>query len=127
MKKVLIDTDVLINFLRGRQAAKEFLLSVLEDSTLYCSVITIAEIHAGMREHEREKTAELIDSLNVVDLTRHIAEKAGAYKRDEKKQSLELDDSLIAATAFVKGAVLATCNAKHYPMRDIKKQIIDNR
>ena len=124
MKKVLVDTDILINFLRGREGARDYLLSGLEDSTLYCSAITVAEIHAGMKEHEKERTTELIDGLNIIDVTRQIAEKAGAYKRNEKKQSLDLDDCFIAATAFIKGAVLATCNAKHYPMRDIEKEII---
>lgn len=124
MKKVLVDTDILINFLRGREKAKNYLFSVLEESIIYCSVISIAEIHAGMKEHEREKTIELIDSLNIVDITRDIAEKAGKYKRDEKKQFLELDDCFIAATALVKGAILATGNGKHYPMEDIKKEIV---
>ena len=124
MKKVLVDTDILINFLRGREKARDYLFSLLEESTMYCSVISIAEIHAGMKEHEKEKTTELIDSLNIVDITREIAEKAGIYKRDERKQFLELDDCFIAATAFVKGAILATGNGKHYPMEDIKKEIV---
>jgi predicted nucleic acid-binding protein len=34
---------------------------------------------------------------------------------------LELDDCLIAATAFIENAFLATGNEKHYPMKDIKK------
>lgn len=125
MKSVLIDTDILINFLRGRKAARDFLLNNLEESVFYCSAITVAEIFSGMKDHEKEKTAELIDSLNTVDVTREIAEKAGEYKRHEKKQVLELDDCLIASTAFVKKAVLATGNAKHYPMTDIKKIIIN--
>ena len=87
MKKVLVDTDILINFLRGREKAKNYLFSVLEESIIYCSVISIAEIHAGMKEHEREKTIELIDSLNIVDITRDIAEKAGKYKRDDTSRS----------------------------------------
>jgi predicted nucleic acid-binding protein len=78
-----------------------------------------------MKDHEKEKTAELIDSLNTVDVNREIAEKASEYKRHEKKQVLELDDCLIASTAFVKKAVLATGNAKHYPMTDIQKTIIN--
>lgn len=125
MKSVLVDTDILINFLRGREKAKDYLLSLLEEATIYCSVISIAEIHAGMKEHEREKTTELIDSLNIVDINREIAEKSGKYKREEKKQILELDDCFVAATAFIKGAILATGNGKHYPMEDIKKEIID--
>jgi predicted nucleic acid-binding protein len=124
MRNVLIDTDILINFLRGKAAAQKLLLSLAEESTIYCSVITVAEIHAGMRTHERQKTIELIDSLNIIEVTREIAEKAGKYKHDERGHALELDDCLIAATAFVMGAALITGNGKHYPMQDIKKQVV---
>lgn len=124
MNAVLVDTDILIDFLRGRAKAKNFLLSVINNSSICCSVITVAEIYAGMRDHEREKTDNLIDSLNIIDVTREIAEKAGKYKSTHKGHNLELDDCLIAASAFVKKAVLATCNNRHYPMTDIKKVII---
>ncbi len=124
MKKLVVDTDVLIDFLRGKRKTQEFLSAVVKESVIYCSTITVAEIHAGMRESEREKTTELIDSMNIVEVTREIAEKAGTYKREEKRQTIELDDCLIAATAFIKGAFLATRNVKHYPMDDIKKEIV---
>ena len=124
MKNVVVDTDILIDFLRGKRRAQDFLLSIFEDSIIYCSVITAAEIYAGMKPHERAKTTELIDRLNIVDVDREIAERAGEYKRDEKRQSLELDDCLIAATACVKRAVLATGNGKHYPMSDINKEVV---
>ncbi|MCM2358261.1 MAG: PIN domain-containing protein, partial [Geobacteraceae bacterium] len=80
MKPVLVDTDVLINFLRGKQQAKEFLLAQLDSGPILCSVITVAEIFAGMRPHEQEKTRGLLDNLEVVPVTRAIAEKAGLYK-----------------------------------------------
>lgn len=124
MRRVLVDTDILIDFLRGKERARTFLSVLLEDATIYCSVITVAEIFAGMKEHEREKTAALIGSLNILDVTMEVAEKAGRYKRGEKRQTLELDDCFIAATAFVNGSVLATGNGKHYPMDDIEKRII---
>jgi predicted nucleic acid-binding protein len=77
-----------------------------------------------MREHEKAKTIELIDSLNIVDVTREIAEKAGEYKRQEKGHILELADCIIASTAFIKKVILVTGNEKHYPMRDIKKIVV---
>lgn len=123
MKPVLVDTDVLINFLRGRQQAKEFLLSHL-DSPILCSVITVAEIFAGMRPHEEEKTRALLDNLEVIPVTRAIAEKAGLYKGGIRSHSLELDDCLIAATAHLRKATLATGNERHYPMDDIGKTVV---
>jgi predicted nucleic acid-binding protein len=63
----------------------------------------------------------LLDSLELVDVSRQIAEKAGRYKSGITNQNLELDDCLIAATAYVSNAELATGNIKHYPMDDIRK------
>jgi predicted nucleic acid-binding protein len=122
MRPVLVDTDVLINFLRGKQQAKEFLLSQLNNSIpILCSVITVAEIYAGMRPHELEKTRGLLDSLEIIPVTRNIAEKAGHYKQTIKSHSLELDDCLIAATAHLHKASLATGNVRHYPMEEFEK------
>ncbi|HOE16477.1 MAG TPA: type II toxin-antitoxin system VapC family toxin [Syntrophorhabdaceae bacterium] len=121
MKSILIDTDILINFLRGRKKTREFLSSVVEDAVVYCSAITVAEIFAGMKEQERSQTIDLLDSLNVVGVSREIAEKAGMYKTHARSQKLQLDDCLIAATAYILQATLATGNAKHYPMDDIYK------
>ena len=124
MRYVLVDTDILINFLRGKEEAKAFLARAAEESLLCCSAITVAEIFAGMREHERDKTVDLIDSLDVIDVNLQIAEKAGAYKRSSRRQSLELSDCIIAASAFVKQAVLITADVKHYPMSDVEKSTI---
>jgi len=55
-----------------------------------------------------------------VHVTRDIAEKAGSYKRAIKSQRPELIDCLIAATAHATRAILATSNAKQYPMPDIE-------
>ena len=125
MRRILIDTDVLINFLRGQETARDYLASVLDEADVCCSAVAVAEIHAGMKEHERSKTTDLLDSLTIMDVTRDIAEKAGAYKRTIRSQGLELDDCIIAATAFVKHAMLATGNAKHYPMTDIRKNVVN--
>jgi predicted nucleic acid-binding protein len=127
MKIILIDTDIVINFLRGKENARDFLLSVAEDCTLCCSVITITEIYAGMREQEKEKTDDLLDSLNIIEVNRAIAEKAGRYRSEIRSQELELDDCIIAASAFHINALLATSNERHYPMTDIVKTILPTK
>ena len=124
MKNTLVDTDILIHFLRGRREAKDFLSSLLDRSQILCSAITVAEIFSGIRPGEEGKTRALIDNLDVLDVTREIAERAGNYRRTIRSQDLELDDCLIAATAFVHRSVLTTGNGKHYPMRDIEMRVV---
>jgi predicted nucleic acid-binding protein len=120
MKNTLVDTDILVNFLRGKRKAKDFLSMLLEESGIFCSAITVAEIAAGMRPGEEDRTKAFLGQIEVLDVNRDVAEKAGYYKRVARSRNLELDDCLVAATAFVHKAILATGNGKHYPMKDIK-------
>ncbi len=122
MRQIVVDTDVLILHLRGNESVREMLREAAQDSLLCCSAITIGEIHAGMRDEEREKTLKLLNSLAVIDVDRKIAALAGDYRRTIKSHHLELDDCLIAATCVVNKATLITGNIKHYPMQEIEKK-----
>jgi predicted nucleic acid-binding protein len=124
MSIVLVDTDILINLLRGVEKAKLYVENAAAEGAVLCSVITVAEIYAGMKEREKSQTDALLDSLEVVDVTMDIARQAGAYKSTIRDRSLELDDCLIAATAHEMNAILATGNEKHYPMNDIRKDMV---
>ena len=119
MSKVILDTDVLIDVLRGREAIRAFLLEVTRDAVPCCSVISVAELCAGLRPAEEEPTRALLDALVIVPVTREIAEVAGRFKRTTRSRRLELADCLIAATAFVERAVVATGNIKDYPMAEV--------
>ena len=119
MSKVLFDTDILIDILRGREAVRTFLLDLMDHSVPCCSVISVAELYAGMRPEEKHATDVLLDGLVIIPIVREIAEVAGRFKSRVKSRRLELADCLIAATAFVEGAALATGNTKDYPMSEI--------
>ncbi len=144
---MLLDTDILIDLLRGKKEARDFLYSLPADSLNYCSAVTVAEIHSGMREAERQVTTELIESLVVLPVTKDIAETAGRFMREHRRVAVskqpmragrgikpgaannqsdtfepELDDCLIAATAAVEGLQLATRNRRHYPMPEVRVQ-----
>jgi len=120
MSRFLVDTDILIDVLRGREWAKDYLHEKVEEATLYCSVITVAEVYAGMRENERDRTITLIEGFFILPVTLKVAEEAARFKREAKSHSLELDDCMIAATAHTEKAVLATKNRKHYPMKEVQ-------
>ena len=120
MNVIIVDTDILIDFLRGRPQAREFLLRIHDEATACCSAITVGEIFAGMRESEEAATRQLIAGLSVMPVTQDIAEKAGELKRLAKGHALELDDCLIAASAMLEPATLATKNARHYPFDGLR-------
>ena len=70
MSSLLLDTDILINLLRGNLAARDFIADNLEENELLCSVVSVAEIWAGMRPNEELATRSLVDSLKVIDVNR---------------------------------------------------------
>jgi predicted nucleic acid-binding protein len=115
-KKLLIDTDVLVDYLRGHSAAVEYLESRQEELTT--SAIVVAELYAGVREgKERTALYSLISTFEVEPIDMGLAERGGLLRRDfGPKHGTGLADALIAATAQQTGADLVTLNARHFPM-----------
>jgi len=118
MKKLLFDTDVLIDYLRGRDDARGYIDNSCD--VIYISVITIAELYAGVRKGEESKQLEMfIETFDVVSLNNNIAKTGGLYRNQYKSgYGTGLADALIAASAKEIGAQVVTCNAKHFPMFD---------
>ena len=114
--RVMIDTDVLIDCLRGIPDAIAYFRG-LEEQPLV-SLITLAELYSGVREGtERRDLENLIEGVELVPLTLEAAVSAGLLRRDYKKShSIGLSDALIAASAQAAGATLVTLNRKHFPM-----------
>jgi predicted nucleic acid-binding protein len=113
---VLIDTCVIIDYLRGRAQARAFLRAVPE--TPLVSVVTVAELHAGLHfDRQASLFAVLRSQLHVIDVDFAIARQAGLYRRQySQSHGVEMLDALIAATAKVHGVRLVTRNARHFPM-----------
>ena len=118
-KPILVDTDVLIDFLRGREQAVSIVN--VESDRIILSSIAVAELYAGVRggKDETEQTAleRFLALFRVVPVTAAIARLGGLYKRDYgKSHGISLADAVVAATATLENAELKTLNVKHYPM-----------
>jgi predicted nucleic acid-binding protein len=112
----LLDTDILIDYLRGQTKAVAYLENI--NGLLLVSVITVAELFAGVREGDERVTLEqFINLFEIISVEREIAELGGIYRRDYgAKHGTGLADALIAATAKHKRVPLITLNARHFPM-----------
>lgn len=115
-ERLLIDTDVLIDYLRNRPQAVSYLESAT--GTLLVSAMTVSELFAGVREgQERTALSAFLGAFEVLPLDRAVAEKGGLFRRDYgKSHGTGLADALIAATAEVHSAQLVTLNTRHFPM-----------
>ncbi|MGQ0743335.1 MAG: type II toxin-antitoxin system VapC family toxin [Acidimicrobiales bacterium] len=104
MAEVLVDTDVLIDHLRGAAA-----LTADADRLSY-SVVTRCELFAGTRVDENV-VRRVLSALNEIPVDRAIAERAGRIRR---ALGIRTPDALIAATALVNGFQLRTRNRRHF-------------
>lgn len=116
--KWLIDTDVLVDYLRGNPQATKFLENAMSSSRCAISTITIAELYVGVREgKERPILDQFIQEFHVAVMNEQIAQQGGLYRRDYgKSHGVGLADAIIAATASELNVCLVTLNKKHYPM-----------
>jgi len=122
MSEVLIDTDILIEVLRGRKPEVIRLWSdtVSEAGAMFYSPVTLAEIRHGTRANERESTDRVLSSMVSVPIDREIGARAGDYLRAfHASHAIEIADALIAATASIHQLELWTQNRKHFPMKDV--------
>jgi predicted nucleic acid-binding protein len=115
-KPILIDTDIMVDFLRGHPKA----VAIVQTSSnrIILSSIIVAELYAGVRGNDELITLDnLISLFRVIPVSPCLAKTGGLYKRDyAKSHGVGLADAIIAATADSENAELKTLNTKHYPM-----------
>ena len=113
---LVIDTDVLIDYLRDQPQAVAFLEG--SDQLLAASVVTLAELYVGVREgDERQRLDAFVTAFELLPLHRDAAVQAGLWRRQYgRSHGTGLADTLIAATVQAAGATLATLNRRHFPM-----------
>ena len=121
--RLLLDTSVLIDVLRGRNARKELLVELVRAGhTLSTTSLNIAEVYAGMRPHEESATEALLDELECHELTGRAGRLAGKFISEWKKKgrTLELPATVVAAVSIETKCALVTDNRKGFPMPEIQ-------
>ena len=113
---LLLDTDILVDFLRGYSKAVTFVHA--NSFRIILSSIVVAELYAGVKgDAELTALENFVSLFRIIPVTSEIAKAGGLYKRDYgKSHGVGLADAIIAATCEVENAELKTLNIKHYPM-----------
>ncbi|OGU36512.1 MAG: twitching motility protein PilT [Ignavibacteria bacterium GWB2_35_6b] len=112
---IMVDTDVLIWYLRGNKKAKE---AIEKLDGFFISVVTYMELVQGMR-NKRELTvlrsALRKWNVKILFINEDISAKAMFFvEQHYLSNSLVLADALIASTTISNGLKLLTGNSKHY-------------
>ncbi len=116
MPGFVLDTGILIRHLRDRPGFKALLKRLAEEGDLIIASFTRLEIVRGMKDHERDRTFLLLNSLVTHPLDAATADRAGMLIRAElaHRRTVAGPDAVIAATALMAGATLVTTNPRHF-------------
>ena len=118
----LLDSDILIWFLRGKQNAVALVNQLARSAPPAYSALSILEVMSWVKPKEEAATRDFLQSLHVYPLEETATLLAAQYVRDyrAKGRTLALFDAAIAATCVINNLVLVTYNKKDFPMPDLK-------
>lgn len=116
-RELLIDTSILIDFLRKKDKRKALFWKVISNNQCNISTITLFELYSGAINDERQSDIKkLLKHLDVIDFNSEIAQKSSEILISLKRQNriIEFRDIFIAATAVSVQLPLLTFNIKHF-------------
>jgi predicted nucleic acid-binding protein len=120
--RAYIDTDILIQHLRGERKALNFLRRLRdgEEFELWTGVMQRAEVVFFMRPEEEESTLLFLSQFKTgsIDQSR-IDEAALLYRKWHPSHGIDINDAILAATAMQTGGRIFCLNRKHYPMPEV--------
>lgn len=116
MEQIVVDTNIIIDFLRLGKGYFEELVHLQEAGQveLIISSVTVFELFSGQSSKKTEEVlTEMITKIKVVPFDGAVAKLAGELNRDGNFFS-GLADLIVGATALYSEAKLATNNQKHF-------------
>ena len=115
-KGLLVDTDLIIDLLRGYKKAVDFFNDYAQRVSF--SAVSVTEINTGIRTSKEERAVErLFAAFPVLPVTFDIARIAGKFSQVfRNSHGVEIPDALIAATCSTHAMSLRTLKCRHYPM-----------
>jgi len=121
MARILLDSTVLIDALRGRPAAARLRALRRQGDEPWTCAISIEEIWRGLLAGEEAVAQRLVRGLRCAPLGPSEGTRAGRWRRQFAGQGITLHqaDCLIAAATAGIDARLATGNPDDFPMDEI--------
>lgn len=107
--KALFDTNILIDYLNGIEAARE---EISRYPQVSISAITWMEVMVGAKSDEENIVRSFLTRFTLIPLTAKIAERAVEIRRATR---IRLPDAIIRASAELENALLVSRNTKDFP------------
>ncbi|MEM0374445.1 MAG: type II toxin-antitoxin system VapC family toxin [Sulfolobaceae archaeon] len=113
-----LDSDILIDFLRGKERAVNYVESIRKSSRLATTVINAFELYYGAYKYNRdfEKLNEFLQSMEILPFTLVEAKKAAEIEANLERRGevVGLKDVLISSIVISNNCIIVTGNVKHF-------------
>lgn len=117
MEDILLDTDIIIEYLRSKDKSKTSLIKLLKKHNIFLSTITEFELFLGAKtfRHKNDITM-LLNQIQVIPFALGCGEIAANIWNElhETHQSCEIRDIFIASIAIFNNIWFCTFNKKHF-------------
>ena len=122
MRKIFVDSNYVIDYLRGRAYTKDLIEKIKhKELEAHISAVTVFELHVGalLSNDPRKRFEEielLLNWVKVVDIDKEIMYIAAKIHVDLRRRGLTvgIEDIIIAATSISVNIALLTDNKKHF-------------
>ena len=118
---IVADTDVLIDFLAGKDPGSTAVARELESGSLVTTAINRFELLAGAKTpKQRQAVGALLGALPTLGVNEASADAAAALHRQlgARGEAIGMADCLIAGVVLRHGAALLTRNTRHFERVD---------
>lgn len=117
-RPVVVDTDVLIDYLRGSDVARRLIERIPRAERMLSSIVAMELLHGARDRNELRRLNRFFDSAfggGTIHVTAEVSRRATALvERHTLAHRMAPADALIAATALTARAALATGNVRHF-------------
>lgn len=116
-RKVLVDTSVIIDYLRKTNKEKSLFWKIINAHDCFISTVTVFELYSGVKDDKHiEAIDKVLSFLEILDFNTHQAKLASDTFRTLKKKNnlIEFRDIFIASCAIYENIPLVTLNTKHF-------------
>lgn len=130
MVNYCLDTNIIIEFLRGNNELIEKLNEVQQSHKLFTTSITLCEVYKGAflstkKDSELPIIKEFIETLEIAELDKIACEEFGEESARLKKKGKMMGefDLIIAAITKTNNLILVTRNKKDFEHVDVKIEV----
>ena len=114
---IVVDSDVLIDALRGREPARSRFAEGLGQGSLATTAVNAFELRSGARSAQQEaKIEDLLGPLALLPFDDGAARAAATARRELERrgETIGMGDYLIAGVCLAQRAILLTRNREHF-------------